>query len=366
LTEATFEVEVTLADLAAFANLCGDMNPLHNDFSYAKATSYGKQVLHGAFSAGLISRLAGMHLPGRGCLLHSMNLRFISPIFPPARLRVSGRLTASEMRGGGKVDAVVQDAVSSNRYVEATYEFDRSGSERSHALDTVNEKSAIGDDEASIVVTGASGGLGQAVLARLGKRGIGVSRSGVAGAIHARTVQQLAEGLAGRSIGSIVHCGWPAPDNERLIAIDHLPQSIEHHVSGPIRDMILLAQLLSKRGKPNALMILIGSTFSEPGRHAYRMPLYSLAKSLIPNLARNLAVELAPSGRRCVAITFDVIDGGMNKAMSRANRVSQADRSPFGRLATPDEAAGQILWLLDNESILATGGTFELSGGSLP
>src|SRR5690242_8225630 len=90
VTDASFIVEVTPADTEAFARLSGDWNPLHTDAAYASTTPFKRPVLHGAFSAGLVSRLAGMDLPGRDCLLHGMRLRFVAPIIPPARLVVRG------------------------------------------------------------------------------------------------------------------------------------------------------------------------------------------------------------------------------------------------------------------------------------
>ena len=77
---ARFSVEVTDKDRLDFSNLSGDFNPMHVDAGYAKKTNFKKCILHGAFSAGILSRMAGMHLPGTECLLHSINLSFINPI----------------------------------------------------------------------------------------------------------------------------------------------------------------------------------------------------------------------------------------------------------------------------------------------
>ena len=63
----------------------------------------------------------------------------------------------------------------------------------------------------------------------------------------------------------------------------------------PLREAIELAQLLKKRGTADSMLVLIGSTAAEPGRHNYRMPLYTLSKSLVPTLCRVLATELAAS-----------------------------------------------------------------------
>ena len=69
MSDASFTVDVTAEDAIKFAQLSGDWNPLHTDAEYASKTIYKTPVLHGAFSAGLISQMAGMHLPGKSCLL---------------------------------------------------------------------------------------------------------------------------------------------------------------------------------------------------------------------------------------------------------------------------------------------------------
>jgi len=45
----------------------------------------------------------------------------------------------------------------------------------------------------------------------------------------------------------------------------------------------------------SAIMLVIGSTAALQGRHNYRMPLYNLAKALVPELVLILALELAVS-----------------------------------------------------------------------
>jgi NAD(P)-dependent dehydrogenase (short-subunit alcohol dehydrogenase family) len=127
-----------------------------------------------------------------------------------------------------------------------------------------------------------------------------------------------------------------------------------------------LADLLVTRGETNAPLVLIGSTFADAGRHNYRMPLYSLAKTLVPSLVHILAVELGTRGQRCVGLEFDVLDGGMNEGIKPGVRMSHADRSPFGTLGTLNEAASQVEWVLANVSTLMSGAVIRLSGGSLP
>lgn len=358
--EAQFEVEVTLADCHNFAELSGDWNPLHADARYAADSVYGSQVLHGAFSAGLISRLAGMHLPGRDCLLYGIRLRFVTPILPPAKLIIQGRCS-SVSSDIGHVEASISDRGTGVLYVDASYEFGYHQKNNSVA-DPVNEVVST-ETRPAVLVTGASGGLGSALIRQLGHRAQAVPRSKISGRLEATDLNRI---VGERRIASIIHCAWPALDNRPFIDLDDPERAIDQKISGPLRDIQLLSSTIARHGEDNAPLILIGSTSTYPGRHFFRMPLYSVAKSFIPTLVGVLGIELSTRNKRCFGVVFDVIDGGMNKGISETSRVASADRSPWGQLPTPDDAAEQLIWLLDNHSKLINGSSLTLSGGSIP
>lgn len=367
MTKAEFEVDIADDAPQAFAALSGDWNPLHTDAKYASGTRFRRPLLHGAFMAGLVSRMAGMHLPGTACLLHSMRLRFTAPVQPPLRALVRGKVVADDGEAG-RVEVTIEDADSGMEYVEASYEFSR----HEH-LDTAGEtrhrmEPAWSADQgaAPILVTGATGGLGGAVVAALGKRGLGLSRRPGPGLLTVPNLEKIGEADLPPQIGGIVHCAWPTPDNRRLLDTSRPETGVEHHVAGPLRQALALARLLADRGTDGAALVLVGSTFAEPGRHNFRMPLYTLGKSFLPSLTRILSLELASLHRRCVLLTFDVIDGGMNEGLSARSRVQHKDRSPFGRLPTLAEAAEQIAWVVQNRSFLVSGATLTLTGGTLP
>jgi acyl dehydratase/NADP-dependent 3-hydroxy acid dehydrogenase YdfG len=347
-SRASFEVEVTPADAIAFAGLSGDWNPLHTDPAHAAATAYKMPVLHGAFSAGLLSRLAGMHLPGRDCLLHDLKLRFLKPVLPPVTLKVEGEVVRDDGTTG-EVRATVRDARTDETYAEGSYGFGR------HATIAAAVKSAPLDRAnqfARVAVTGTSGGIGAAVMDKLNGEAVPLRRGAV-----------LDEGIR---LSAIVHCGWPAPDNTPLLELNAPDGAVEHHLAGPLKECLALARLLARQGEPGAMLVLLGSAFAEPGRHGYRSPLYSLAKSLLPTLTRTLAIELAQYEMRVATVVLDVVDGGMNAGVSPAVKQAHADRVPFGELPTPAEIASQIDWLLANRGRLLSGAVLTLSGGALP
>ncbi|MHA1698727.1 MAG: MaoC family dehydratase [Promethearchaeota archaeon] len=72
---------VTETDVILIAGVTGDFNPLHVNEEFAKTTQFGKRVVHGVFSTGLISAVLGMKLPGPGALYASQSVKFVKPVF---------------------------------------------------------------------------------------------------------------------------------------------------------------------------------------------------------------------------------------------------------------------------------------------
>ena len=79
--QASLTKTVTEADVATFAELIGDYNPIHTDDEYARKSRFGKRLAHGVFTGGLISAVLGNHLPGPGCIYLSQQLEFLAPVF---------------------------------------------------------------------------------------------------------------------------------------------------------------------------------------------------------------------------------------------------------------------------------------------
>ena len=365
---ASFTVALSDRNRADFADLSGDFNPLHTDSAHAAKTVYGKCVLHGALSAGLVSRLAGMHLPGKDCLLHGMRLRFVAPILTPMTVRVEGRVVRDDGRFG-EVEATVREEGSGRTLVEASYQFGRheTGAQSAQNSGGTAAKASQADSKsARILVTGASGGLGQALCSALGERAYGISRGEGAGWRAVPDLSRIDEQVFDFPIAGIIHCAWPHLSNDGLLDMPASAEQVEHHVAAPLKHALALARLLRAKGSPGATLMLVGSSLASPGRHAWRYPLYSLAKGMIPALVKMLALELAPSGHLSAGVTLDAIRGGMNKGAGAVALQAHADRSPWGELPEMKDVAAQMAWIIDNEGKLHSGSMFDFTGGSLP
>lgn len=78
--EASFAKTVTEADIMAFAEVTGDKNPVHIDEDYAAKTMFKGRIAHGMLTAGYISAVFGMELPGPGAIYVSQTLNFRAPV----------------------------------------------------------------------------------------------------------------------------------------------------------------------------------------------------------------------------------------------------------------------------------------------
>jgi 3-hydroxybutyryl-CoA dehydratase len=78
--EASMSRTVGEADIVAYAALSGDYNPVHIDPVYASKTMFKERIAHGILSAGYISAVFGMQLPGPGSIYISQTLNFKGPV----------------------------------------------------------------------------------------------------------------------------------------------------------------------------------------------------------------------------------------------------------------------------------------------
>lgn len=88
--EAKFQVEITSEMMDAFLAVSGDNNPLHIDSEYAASKGFPGRVAYGMLTSALLSRLVGVYLPGKHCLLQGVDSVFQKPAFIGDILEISG------------------------------------------------------------------------------------------------------------------------------------------------------------------------------------------------------------------------------------------------------------------------------------
>jgi len=84
------------ADIHAFADVTGDLNPVHVDEAFAQTTRFGRTIAHGMLTASLISAVLANKLPGAGSIYLGQTLQFVAPVFPGDE--ITARVTVKEIR----------------------------------------------------------------------------------------------------------------------------------------------------------------------------------------------------------------------------------------------------------------------------
>lgn len=77
---ASFQKTITEADVYMYAGVTGDLNPVHINSVHAENSIFKERIAHGMLSAGLVSAVLGLQLPGPGTIYMSQSLKFTAPV----------------------------------------------------------------------------------------------------------------------------------------------------------------------------------------------------------------------------------------------------------------------------------------------
>ena len=103
---AVFEHALTVNEthLVTAAGMFGDFNSLHVDESYARRSRYGTRILHGPFTAALMSTAIGLYFASTAIGFLEHNCRFIAPVRAgdtrTTTWSVTGKIDKTKHNGG--------------------------------------------------------------------------------------------------------------------------------------------------------------------------------------------------------------------------------------------------------------------------
>lgn len=378
-SSAQFSREITQTDIDDFARNSGDRNPLHVDAGYAATTKFGKRIAHGAFQIGLASTIAGMHLPGRRCLLSTIQARFPAPLQVPTRVIVRGEITAwNRHSGSGQLRVMVVDERAGLTTAEITAGFSLH-EERSHTTGAAPVAAApAGEGRPVVVVTGASGGLGCAIVESLAADFdviAVINRTHLPEPLAADPrIEELAvdfgaadwaatvgSAIGARRLYGIVHAAWPGMPQGGLLNAP--AEVIRLQLDFATTHTIALARLLqNKAGEEGGRLVALGSIAGQR-KPSLSVSTYSLSKAALEQTVRLLAPELARRRITINAICPSFIPTGMNEQSDARARKLEASRVPLGRLCSPEDVVASVRFLFSREASFLSGESIILSGG---
>ena len=79
--KANRSLTLTAEHVEKYAEMTGDYNPLHFDEAFAAGTKFGKLVVQGGLTTGILNALVAMDMPGPGTVFLSHDIKFTAPVF---------------------------------------------------------------------------------------------------------------------------------------------------------------------------------------------------------------------------------------------------------------------------------------------
>jgi len=252
---------------------------------------------------------------------------------------------------------------------------------------STSTKNLFSVDNKTILVTGGTRGIGEAISLRFARSGARVIANYLRNEKTAEALKAAAtaEGLSittcradltqqrgleqldslmqelGGNLSGLVHCA--ATGIHR-----HLDELTERHFDWTfnlnVRSFFMLSKLLIGRFSKGGSIVAVSSWGS-----VRALPCYSLvgsSKGALEALARHLAVELAPRGIRVNILTAGAVLTDAWKAMpnSEARIAATIERTPLGRLVTAEEVAYGAQFLCSDAASGMIGHTLVIDGGT--
>lgn len=99
---------LTAEDVARFADVSRDYNPVHFDQRFARVKNFTSPICHGLLAASLVTEIGGQI----GWLASGMNFRFRGPVYPGDTVTCTFTITEIDAEGRARAAVVItnQDA----------------------------------------------------------------------------------------------------------------------------------------------------------------------------------------------------------------------------------------------------------------
>jgi 2-hydroxycyclohexanecarboxyl-CoA dehydrogenase len=129
--------------------------------------------------------------------------------------------------------------------------------------------------------------------------------------------------------------------------------------------LVTQAVLPGLRARGFGRIITMSSVSGQRGGGVFGASHYSASKAAILGLTKTLARELEGSNITVNAVAPSMVDTDITHgAMTEDRKAELARTTLVGRLATPDDVAGVIVFLASPDSSYLTGATIDVNGGS--
>lgn len=236
-----------------------------------------------------------------------------------------------------------------------------------------------------VLVTGASRGIGETILARMVQAGATVVGTATSESGARKITEQIAA-LGGKGRGVVLNvtdaaaCDAVLADitkefgavtvlvNNAGITRDGLAMRMKDEQWQDVIDTNLTSVFRLSRGVMRGMMkarygriVNIVSVVGSMGNAGQAN--YAAAKAGVAGMTRALAIELASRNITVNAIAPGFIETDMTRALPEDHRAALMAKIPAGRLGQTDDVADAVLFLASPASSYVTGVTLHVNGG---
>lgn len=95
-TKASFTRTLTEGDVALFIGVTWDVNPYHTDAVFASRNHFGKRIVPGLLTAGLLTHLGGLW----AFLATEMQFEFLAPVFIGDTITATAEVVEADISQG--------------------------------------------------------------------------------------------------------------------------------------------------------------------------------------------------------------------------------------------------------------------------
>ena len=234
----------------------------------------------------------------------------------------------------------------------------------------------------TVLVTGASGGIGGAISRLFAKNGYAVGVNYNKNKARAEAVASEIDGYALRfdvgdadatkaavkafterygHIDALVNCAGVALGIKPLIDVteEEFDLATKVNLKGVFNvTKAVLPYMISRGGN----IVNISSMWGISGGSCEAV--YSATKAAVIGFTKALAKEYAPSGIRINAVAPGLIDTAMNDNLSDSDKNLAIGDIPLGRIGRAEEVAEAVYYLVE-KATFTTGEVLNLSGGEI-